>query len=467
MGLTRHLVWSRASDEDAGDSIWYYEVDVNGIDVAHVVGGATSCRMSGLTSGASYAMSVTAYSWNGAAPGQWSGAIGGPVANLGRLSANYSVPAGPSPGGTIACLPDQDSDGDGLPDAVENNTGLYLSPSRTGTKPMSADSDGDGISDGDEVLGTTGGLFLPSFGVNPNHKDLLVEMDWFDDNSEPQTCGPHSHRPSPAQINQVAGAYASGPVSNPDGINGIHFIADYGQGGAFTGGNLVADDDGNVNWDSSFDAIKAANFANNRNGYFHYQLHTHHSNNSYSSGIADLPGDDSVIAMACFSQQSYNPVGYVAYGAGTIMHELGHNLGLRHGGFEDVNDKPNYNSVMNYRYQDGIDTNCNGQPYYTYANRPLQISYSGGTRPALNENNLDESKGVCGGAGPAIDWNGDGVIDPPGVSANINPDGDAIKSVLSDNNDWTQINFLGLNGGNGAPVTPPQVVFEPPLHPLP
>ena len=43
----------------------------------------------------------------------------------------------------------------------------------------------------------------------------------------------------------------------------------------------------------------------------------------------------------------------------TIVHELGHNLLLRHGGFENCNYKPNYNSVMNYQYQfPGVDTNC-------------------------------------------------------------------------------------------------------------
>ena len=33
------------------------------------------------------------------------------------------------------------------------------------------------------------------------------------------------------------------------------------------------------------------------------------------------------------------------------MHELGHNLGLRHGGGDDVNYKPNYLSIMNYAFQ--------------------------------------------------------------------------------------------------------------------
>jgi hypothetical protein len=37
--------------------------------------------------------------------------------------------------------------------------------------------------------------------------------------------------------------------------------------------------------------------------------------------------------------------------AGTLMHELGHNLGLRHGGGDDTNYKPTYISIMNYAFQ--------------------------------------------------------------------------------------------------------------------
>ena len=44
-----------------------------------------------------------------------------------------------------------DSDFDGLDDAVETNTGVYVSPSNTGTMPGAADSDGDGVPDGLEV----------------------------------------------------------------------------------------------------------------------------------------------------------------------------------------------------------------------------------------------------------------------------------------------------------------------------
>jgi len=45
-----------------------------------------------------------------------------------------------------------DSDGDGLLDSVETNTGVYVSPQNTGSDPRRSDTDGDGLSDGDEVL---------------------------------------------------------------------------------------------------------------------------------------------------------------------------------------------------------------------------------------------------------------------------------------------------------------------------
>jgi uncharacterized repeat protein (TIGR02543 family) len=51
-------------------------------------------------------------------------------------------PAGPANG---------DADGDGLIDAVETNTGVFVSASDTGTNPNNADTDGDGLNDGAEV----------------------------------------------------------------------------------------------------------------------------------------------------------------------------------------------------------------------------------------------------------------------------------------------------------------------------
>ena len=65
---------------------------------------------------------------------------------------------------------------------------------------------------------------------------------------------------------------------------------------------------------------------------------------SGSSGQAEIAGDDLIVSLQCSGQATVSV-------ANTIVHELGHNFGLRHGGFESINYKPNYNSVMNYKYQ--------------------------------------------------------------------------------------------------------------------
>jgi len=319
-----------------------------------------------------------------------------------------------------------DTDGDRLPDSVETNTGIYKSTSDTGTDPNNRDSDGDGINDGDEVLGTTGGLNLPGMGTSPVHKNILIEHDWFNDSKD---CSAHSHRPPAAAITQLAQAFASAPVSNPDRTTGIVVISDYGQGGLFTGGNLVADADGVLSGDvngSEYQNYKAANLAANRLGYFHYNLHAHNYNvNSGSSGVAEIFGDDLVVSLQC----SFD---YVPYVRNTIMHELGHNLGLFHGGFEDLNYKPNYNSVMNYNYQfSGVDTNCD-----RFGDGPA--NYSSGKYIRLDENALDERAGVCGNV--AIDWNLSSSIQS-NVKYDINSDG--LFNVLLDYDDWANLYYTG------------------------
>ena len=45
------------------------------------------------------------------------------------------------------------------------------------------------------------------------------------------------------------------------------------------------------------------------------------------------------------------PVTMGDFQAAAFMHELGHTLGLLHGGGDDINFKPNYVSVMNYLWE--------------------------------------------------------------------------------------------------------------------
>jgi hypothetical protein len=343
-----------------------------------------------------------------------------------------------------------DSDGDRLDDCFETDTGVFVSDTNTGTSPNSDDTDGDYIEDGDEVLGTLGGLDLPAMGVSPLRKDILVEYDWFDDSLD---CSFHTHRPTVGMVDRVTTAFANSPITNPDGSSGVNFVHDYGQGGAFSGGNLINDGDGvltgGVN-NSEFKNHKSANFAANRNGYFHYTILPHRYNTtSGSSGQAEFPGDDMIVSLYCLNSERN-----VAH---TIVHELGHNIALGHGGYENCNYKPNYNSVMNYRYQfPGVDTDCN-----VGGNGVLDYSY--GDRLTLNENNLNENLGVCGA--PAVDWNSSGGIQT-GVSHDINSADDlqvqncgGTLTTLKDSDDWGSISFTGLSSADGPePLAPVRVI---------
>jgi hypothetical protein len=366
---------------------------------------------------------------------------------------------------SVTCI---DGDGDRLCDSYETQTGIYVSATNTGTSPFAADTDGDGLPDGDEVLGTTGGLDLLALGANPNKKNILLEYDWVVDNEDPAQCVPHSHQPSTAALNRLAAAFAAAPVSNPDGTTGITLIQDYGQGGAFTGGNLVAHGGlitGSLSAD--FYGIKAANFANNRNGYFHYVMMAHwYTSNLGSSGVAELSGDDLIVSLGCF--------GSTENVSNTIMHELGHNLGLQHGGNQGCNWKPNYNSVMNYRFQfPGVDRSCNALGSSGETNT---LDYSRGTHIPLNELNLNENAGVCGGT--PIDWNFSGFLESslaydlnrtssfPNASTGVdNLACTATLTTLSDYNDWANITFLGITDFDGASLFRPTVDCNNPLVP--
>ena len=56
-----------------------------------------------------------------------------------------------------------DTDGDGLLDSVETNTGTYVDENDTGTNPNNPDSDGDWVRDGDEVANGTDPTLSASF----------------------------------------------------------------------------------------------------------------------------------------------------------------------------------------------------------------------------------------------------------------------------------------------------------------
>ena len=203
---------------------------------------------------------------------------------------------------------------------------------------------------------------------------------------------------------------------------------------------------------TSFAALKAQYFHPRGNVPWHYAIFGHagayglgNTNSCYlTTGAAWIPGYDFMVTTGYFFHSSYHNLMWqcaqdfslyrgmcLRTEAGAFMHELGHNLDLRHGGGDDWIYKPNYLSVMNYYFQRGIP----------FAESPgstviagYRLDYSDRLYPTLDENNLDEGVGLGGppddvnitfysnneyspgpiniasATGP-IDWNGDGTIE--------------------------------------------------------
>ena len=364
-----------------------------------------------------------------------------------------------------ACTPTSlpDTDGDRLPDCVETNTRVFVSASDTGTDPLVMDTDDDGIDDGDEVLGSVGGLDLPGMGTNPLRKNILIEYDWF---ADLEGGGAHDHRPTLATITRVKLAFANAPVDNPDGSTGITAIQDYGQGGLFTEGTEVSDPDGCIEdgvAGSDYAAFAAGNFPSDRMGYFHYSLmiHQHDADGPGSCLGASSSSGEAIYndyRLLVSSNWWHNASDGDQWVANTIVHELGHNLNLSHGGErftaqQSLNYKPNYPSVMNYRYQfGGVDVTCDGLA-------DGALNYSSGLNLTLDESNLDESVGVCGA--PGVDWNVDGDAGDSGIQVDVQgwdvgpgsaeANGSA-TDVLEDHDDWAAITLASSLSGALSPL---------------
>ncbi len=113
---------------------------------------------------------------------------------------------------------------------------------------------------------------------------------------------------------------------------------------------------------------------------FHYGLFIHaQAAKPGSSGWSEIFGNDFVVSMGAFD----GGVGSENQQAGTIMHELGHNLNLNHGGpsTDLKNCKPNYLSAMSYTRQ---------FPYFVHN---WSLDYSK-VKFDLNEAGLWETRGI-------------------------------------------------------------------------
>ena len=281
-----------------------------------------------------------------------------------------------------------DTDGDGLPDCWETSGGKI-------------DFNNDGTPDLDLFAldhSTTGSLLMGPDSTGPDHpdpfvKDMYVEIDYM-----------MNHKPGTAAIQAVIDAFKNSPVANapghPNGIR-LHVLIDdqiaHTNNIEFQPCTPAGSGTGFV----VFDAVKAANFAtaaeraagantvNAKRFVFRYELWGHNLlGGANPAGCAELPGDDSIVTLA-----SFGPEGSPAPGEadGTMMHELGHNLGLRHGGFENLDKKPMYITVMNNSLRD------------LSFNPSRVLAFQQGVF-TMNEVGLSEITGVPGTGSPTVYW---------------------------------------------------------------
>ncbi len=354
--------------------------------------------------------------------------------------------------------------------------------SKLGPDIPEGDTDGDGLLDRWEILGydyNGDGIIdvdLPAMGANPMHKDIFVEIDWMGEDCFVGSLGCHDHEPNQAAIDEIVQSFADAPVDNPDHISGINLHVDISN-------EIDHDDDlgssqGNIYYWNDFWDLRETNFSVERRRIFHYCIFAHGLGGLGSvSGISrGIPGTAFIVSLGSGSWTDHR--GSQNEQAGTFMHELGHNLGLHHGGGEgdDVIWKPNYLSIMNYSFQtEGLIVNNSGGHF----------DYSRFVLSDLVESNLNEMNGLNGGsqiqnygtkwfcgtnenstfnANSHIDWNCDKVI-ASGVSSNINKDdfNDSVTRIntLSSFNDWDHIIFDG--GGRIGPIgtTVGTIVEEP------
>ena len=384
-------------------------------------------------------------------------------------------------------------------------------------------------------------LDLPTMGADYMHKDIfvqvnhMIEADGFNRNLTQNA------------LQRLIEAFKAAQLENPDKTNGINLHIDCGKdctmnpvtgetwGNNRSGKNLsmaqpirlgtpdadialaTLHDETVFSASSELQGLSSKNFPQARAAVFHYaiigvEMDKHACGQTvYPTGKGYQPGSQFIVAIRVRPGSKIVSTGEVITSdeydwmlAGTFMHELGHNLGLAHGGPIQVGplddsiettNKPNHFSVMNYSWQTGLlkDNTLSG------SHEPERlIDYSHFANPTLNEDDLDENNGIRGvakvnafrvrywcetsgdrkevlAANAPVDWNCSAIpflsdgIDAGHVRTNINNDYELDeygcpttaprRSKLTSHEEWHRLVFTGGQIGklaSGAAFPPGQ-----------
>ena len=107
-----------------------------------------------------------------------------------------------------------DSDGDGLPDVVETNTGVWVSTTNTGTNPFRWDTDGDGLSDGVE---THTGVFVSLTNTGTDPLKIDTDNDGVNDKAEIDAGTDPNVSPPASMVQIPAGSFSMGNALSASG----------------------------------------------------------------------------------------------------------------------------------------------------------------------------------------------------------------------------------------------------------
>ena len=368
----------------------------------------------------------------------------------------------------------------------------FVTPAGPNDVPADArDDDEDGIPDSAEVEGGSFvGIDLYAMGARSAQRDIFVELDHMESSDE-------GILPRREALDRVVAAFAKRGIALHFDL-GTHFDAssgiqpeDYNLGA----GNSTVPFSPSINiafrnlaeleGRGNVYAYKAAHMDLRRLPIFHYMLMANSRNadgSAGSSGQGEQPGNDSIISLGAWglnSKTENSKQVLINFQASTIMHELGHNLGLLHGGHDNAsNYKPNYLSIMNYLYQlNGLNdpgSEAAGDRFYlknklkqigsicnlSYSpcSPDFKMDYSDGSGADIDERNIDESAGL--GRGTSwIDYNNNNLQDMAVLDLN---DSDTLE-LLKDYDDWSNLYlpFSRSFNGNNLQTTRFHQSFDP------